>query len=274
MYASDTPIAVFDASVGNRPRSFTSGTVGLLDLNQIRERTGNPHLRIVGSWLAPPRTSRGRPPELHLRSLAPSAVSAHTGWPFLPQFVWRAAVVTDSVAGDPSANRWAAGGIAWAIVAHRLSEIVGIEVDCLSFGREPCPLHLAPRGRPTLEQAPDSYSSLSSSEEVVAVAVVPSPVGLDVQGHRPTGRELLRSPRRTEREFIRGKPDLVVVTRCRACKEVVLKAIGAGVAHGIGHPLVGEGPFTVSADGYGVPDIALTARFGVARRPPRWKAAL
>lgn len=259
----------------DRPRHLTRVNHGELDLAYLCERTGNPHLRILGNWPAQLQIpSCFRQSDVHLESLAPRAVLVHTGPPVYRQLVVDPATACDAAAIRPS-GKCDAGDVAWTIVAHWLSKITGIDVESLTFGNELCPRCLSKRGRPALEQVSGLYFSLSRSEEIVAVAVAPSPVGVDVQVHGPTNHELLRSLHRTERAFIRRQPDQVVLTRCWTRKEAVLKAMGVGVAHGVSHPLVGAGLSPFPVDGYELHDIALTSRFAaaIAHKPLQRKAA-
>lgn len=259
-----SPTTVVCTGIADRPRYLTQVDHGDLDLAYLCERTGNPYLRILANWPARLQIpSCFRQSDVRPESLAPRAVLVHTGPSVHRQLVVDAAKACD------------AEDVAWTIVAHWLSKITGIDVESLTFGNELCPRCLSKRGRPALEQISGLYFSLSRSEEIVAVAVGPSPVGVDVQVHGPTNHELLSSLHRTERAFIRRQPDQAVLTRCWTRKEAVLKAMGVGVAHGVSHPLVGAGLSPFPVDGYELHDIALTSRFAaaIAHKPLQRKAA-
>lgn len=295
------PQAVHDAGVRDRPCSLTPAA-GPRDLATIRDRTATASIEVVGRWTAPeagddPRPAAGPlvvPADLTRAGGATPRVAAKVAGAHVPAAVFLRANPAAARRGpdrsgsalprDPSrpgprddvAAPLRAGDLAWTALAQWLSELTGRPIDDLTFGREPCPLCLTPRGRPVLTQVPDLHVSLSRTADLVAIAVAPAPVGIDVQGPHPRTRDLVRALHRVERAALASDPDPYALTRCWARKEAILKAVGVGVAHGVRHPFVGCGPTPAPQTGHELHDIDVvpdvSAAIAYAQVPQRRKA--
>lgn len=130
------------------------------------------------------------------------------------------------------------------------AELTSARPEDVRFGRARCPVCHGPGGRPTLATGAGLQFSLSRTRRLVAIAFSFQPVGVDVEAGRvaddvgvvnalhPREKDALR---RLDPE-VRGQ----AVQRCWVRKEAILKATGAGIAHGVREPYVG---FDNSPDG-------------------------
>lgn len=130
------------------------------------------------------------------------------------------------------------------------AELTSARPEDVRFGRARCPVCHGPGGRPTLATGAGLQFSLSRTRRLVAIAFSFQPVGVDVEAGRvvdDVGVVNALHPR--EKDALRRlDPDVrgQAVQRCWVRKEAILKATGAGIAHGVREPYVG---FDNSPDG-------------------------
>lgn len=159
-----------------------------------------------------------------------------------------------------------------AILARRLSATPGE----LVFERSPCPRCRAHTGRPILvspSRRVATHFSLSHDGQRVAIMVGDAEVGIDIQ----------RIPRRVEGglmdllhpaeqlEIVEGPVELrsLRFAQVWSRKEAYLKAIGTGLAHGVGSAFCGHSRFGDTPDGWDVRDLPTAEGYVAAVVTPR-----
>ena len=153
------------------------------------------------------------------------------------------------------------------VAAHRLlrallSRQLDVAPDEIELERERCERCGGPNGRPAVRGAPDLHFSLSYAGPLALVALAPAPVGIDVERPvpGPAWRELSPLLHPTERrELEQAGPGLRAraLSRVWTRKEACLKAIGAGLAHGLSEPYVGAGAWPATPAGWILRDVAI-----------------
>jgi 4'-phosphopantetheinyl transferase len=99
-------------------------------------------------------------------------------------------------------------------------------------------------GKPYLAERSIEFN-LSHSDELTAIAVCTSPVGVDVERVRPVGQPLSALIGREDAEIIahlKQSEQQVAFFQCWARKEALLKAVGVGLLENLERVSVGIGP--------------------------------
>lgn len=153
------------------------------------------------------------------------------------------------------------------VAAHRLlrtllSRRLGVTTDEIELTRARCERCGGPNGRPVVRGAPELHFSISYAGALALVALAPAPVGVDVERPvpGPAWRELAPLLHPAERrELEQAGPGLRTwaLSRVWTRKEACLKAIGAGLAHGLSEPYVGAGPLPAMPAGWILRDVVV-----------------
>jgi len=157
-----------------------------------------------------------------------------------------------------------------------LGRQLGIDPAAVSFARATCPLCAELHGRPVLLGRDDVAFSLSSTDGLIAVAVAPVDVGVDVETvGRVAADDLASALDSSERAAVDAlsEPDRsAAALRCWVRKEALLKGRGTGLGVDPDTVHVGIGPLaeTPRADGWMLADVPVQPGVvaAVAYRPP------
>lgn len=155
------------------------------------------------------------------------------------------------------------------LLRRRLGARLGVPAAAVRFGRLPCPRCGRPTGRPLTDPFGGVEFSVSHTGGLVAIALAPVAVGIDVQSHPGRVRPaLLRGLHPTEADGLlaAGPPDRLPgrVARCWVRKEAVLKGAGLGIGHGISQPIVGGDEAPEAVPGWRLVDLATPAGYAGA----------
>ena len=157
-----------------------------------------------------------------------------------------------------------------------LGRHLGIDPVAVSFARAACPLCDEPHGRPVLLGRDDLAFSLSATDRVLAVAVAPVDVGIDVEAAgRVAADDLAAALDTSERAAVEALTEPArddAALRCWVRKEALLKARGTGLGVDPDTVHVGVGPLVEAPrpDGWVLADVPVQAGIvaAVAYRAP------
>ncbi|NUV89929.1 4'-phosphopantetheinyl transferase superfamily protein [Streptomyces sp. KAI-26] len=132
---------------------------------------------------------------------------------------------------------------AHAALRRLLGGYLGLPPAGLTFVREPCPGCSGPHGRPAVVQtddAPTLHFSLAHSRGLIAVAVAPRVIGVDVERLPSTGTveacaRALHTRERAELAAVPPEERQAYFGRLWTRKEAYLKALGTGLSR---HPRI------------------------------------
>jgi 4'-phosphopantetheinyl transferase len=170
------------------------------------------------------------------------------------------------MAGEDRVSFLAAHVLLRRLLAARLE----VAPQDIAYRRGPCPLCGAPRGRPALAgSCPPLHFSLSRRPGVVMIAVASAPVGVDVEALPAPAvaaevAELLHPEERAEIRLAAPAARPEVFARVWTRKEAYLKALGAGLGHGLERDYLGAEVRAPAPEGFTIASVPVAAGYRAA----------
>ena len=156
--------------------------------------------------------------------------------------------------------------LAHVALRHLLGQALGLRPRDVHIARQACPRCGAPGGRPVLDGPAPLHFSLSSSEDVVLIALASATVGVDVEAVPPLraveeASPLLHPAERQELDGLAPEARRADFASLWSRKEAYLKGTGEGIGHRLGEVYIGTGPRAAAPAGWTLVEVPVPLGF-------------